>query len=173
MKKMVLIFCKKDLKMFKKMTRRDRQIEPLEAFEILKNNDYGVLSTICENGYAYGVPLNYIYLNDSIYFHGAPGGLKLDNIKANNKVSFCVVGDTMLLSNNFHTNYESVIVFGKATEVFDDEKREMISAFINKFSKGKVDKWKEYMEMMIDKTNVIKISIENINAKSLAPRHIL
>lgn len=159
--------------MFKKMRRLDRKIEPLEAFEILKNNGYGVLSTTCENGYAYGVPVNYIYLNDSIYFHGTPNGLKLDNIKANNKVSFCVVGDTMLLSDKFNTNYESVIVFGKATEVFDKEKREVIMAAINKFSKGQIDKWQEYMEMMIDKTKVMKIRIENISGKSLAPRHIL
>lgn len=159
--------------MFKKMRNRARQIEPLEAFEILKNNDYGVLSTTCENGYAYGVPLNYVYLKDSIYFHGASRGLKLDNIKANNKVSFCVVGDTMLLSDKFNTNYESVIIFGKASEVFDTEKRDVMFEFINKFSKGKLDKWEEYLEMMIDKTMVMKISIENISGKALAPLHIL
>lgn len=159
--------------MFKRMKSQDRKIEPKEAFEILKNNDYGVLSTICENGYAYGVPLNYIYLNDSIYFHGAPGGLKLDNIKTHNKVSFCVVADTMHLSNNFHTNYESVIIFGRAIEVSDAEKRDVMFAFINKYSKGQIDTWKQYLEMMIDKTKVIKISIENISGKALAPLHIL
>lgn len=159
--------------MFKKMRKRDRQVEPLETFEILKKNTHGVLSTTCENGYAYGVPLNYIYLKDNIYFHAAPGGLKFDNIELNNKVSFCVVGDTMLLSNKFHTNYESVIIFGKANEVFDKEKREVMLEFINRFSKGKIDEWEKYMEMMIDKTKVIKISIENISGKALEPLHIL
>ena len=34
-----------------------------------------------EDGYAYGVPLNYVYVDNSIYFHCAKEGHKLDNIK--------------------------------------------------------------------------------------------
>lgn len=39
--------------MFSEMRRKDRELKNDEAIEILKNNTYGVLSTISENGYLY------------------------------------------------------------------------------------------------------------------------
>jgi uncharacterized protein len=36
---------------------------------------------------------------------------------------FCVVGRTQILPDEFSTKYESVIVFGRAIEVSDDEKK--------------------------------------------------
>lgn len=62
--------------MFKQMRRKEREIENIEAEEILKNGEYGVLSTVGENGYSYGVPLSYVYLNNSINFHCALEGQK-------------------------------------------------------------------------------------------------
>ncbi len=74
--------------MFSEMRRKDRELKNDEAIEILKNNTYGVLSTISENGYPYGAPISYIFFNNSIYFHSAIKGHKLDNISNNNRVSF-------------------------------------------------------------------------------------
>lgn len=111
------------INMFKEIRRKDRKVEPSEAIDILKKCDYGILSTVNENRYPYGIPLSYVYSNDSIYFHNAVGGYKLENIKNNDKVSFFVVGQTDVLSDKFSTKYESVIIFGRAKEVFEDEKK--------------------------------------------------
>ena len=75
--------------MFKEMRRKERSIDNQQAIELLKKGQYGVLSTVGENGYAYGIPLNYAYHEGNIYFHCAAEGSKLDNIAYNNKVSFC------------------------------------------------------------------------------------
>ena len=40
----------------------------------------------------YAVPLSYVFHDQCIYFHCATEGHKLDNIRANPAVSFCVVG---------------------------------------------------------------------------------
>ena len=56
---------------FREMRRMDRKISDNQARELLKNNTYGVLSTIGVDGYPYGVPLNYVFFNDAIYFHCA------------------------------------------------------------------------------------------------------
>ncbi|MFL0197848.1 pyridoxamine 5'-phosphate oxidase family protein [Clostridium sp. WILCCON 0269] len=72
--------------------------------EILINGEYGVLATNGEDGYNYATALNYVYINDKIYFHCATEGHKLDNIKVNNKVSFCVVGKTQVVPNKFTSN---------------------------------------------------------------------
>ena len=43
--------------MNEKMRRKDRETTEERAYEILKNGEYGILSTIGEDGYPYGVPL--------------------------------------------------------------------------------------------------------------------
>ena len=152
--------------MFREMRRQDRKTGNEEAAAILAAGEYGILSTVGDNGYAYGVPLSYVYSNGSIYFHCAPEGHKLDNIKHNNKVSFCVVGATEVLPESFSTKYESVIVFGKASEVYDDEKREALMAILKKYSSGFMDKGIEYLKSDSCKTKVIKIEIEHMTGKS-------
>jgi uncharacterized protein len=151
--------------MLKEMRRKDREIEALEAIEVLKKCEYGILSTVDENGYPYGVPLSYVYANDSIYFHSAVEGHKLENIKKNDKVSFGVVGQTDVLPDKFSTKYESVIIFGRAKEVFDDEKNAALLELINKYSADYIEKGKIYIKNASDKTKVMKISIDHISGK--------
>ena len=151
--------------MFRKLRRSEKEIKNTEAIEILRNCEYGILSTTSENGYAYGVPLNYVYINDSIYFHCATEGYKLDNIKNNDKVSFCVVGQTAILPDEFSTKYESVILFGRANEAFDDEKEEALLELIKKYSKDHIEEGKEHIKRASSKTKVIKVTVEHISGK--------
>lgn len=152
--------------MFKEMRRKDRELKNDEIIEILKNNTYGILSTISENGYPYGVPISYIFFNNSIYFHSATKGHKIDNILNNSKVSFCIVGETCTLPDKFTTNYESVIVFGKAIEVLDDEKNSALLEIVKKYSPDYIEEGKEYIEKAGKATKVLKISIEHISGKA-------
>ncbi|URZ18577.1 pyridoxamine 5'-phosphate oxidase family protein [Clostridium felsineum] len=151
--------------MFREMRRKDRELRNDDIIEILKNNEYGILSTISENGYPYGVPLSYIYMNDSIYFHSALDGHKLDNIKISDKVSFCVVGETSVVPDEFTTNYESVIILGKAKEIFDDEKTSVLLEILKKYSKEYIEKGKIYIEKAGQRTKVFKIDINHISGK--------
>ncbi|AQR95015.1 pyridoxamine 5'-phosphate oxidase [Clostridium saccharoperbutylacetonicum] len=152
--------------MFKEMRRSDRLISTEEAKVMLEKCDYGVLSTIGENGYPYGLPINYVYKDNALYFHCATEGTKLENLKNSNKVSFCVVGDTCVLPDKFSTNYESVIVFGKANEVLGEEKNMILLELINKYSPDYIENGKKYISASIIKTNVIKIDIEHISGKA-------
>lgn len=152
--------------MFREMRKKDRQIENAEAINILKNCEYGILSTIDENGYPYGVPLSYAYVDNAIYFHCALEGKKLDNIKDNNKVSFTVVGEVEALPSKFSTKYESVIVFGRAFEVFEEEKYKALVAILNKYSKEYLEQGKAYIKNDISKTKVIKISVDHFTGKA-------
>lgn len=153
--------------MFKQMRRKERQIEIIEAEEILKNGEYGVLSTNGENGYSYGTPLSYVYFNNSVYFHCALEGQKLENINYNNKISFCVVGKTCVIQAKFSTKYESTILFGEANEVFGEEKNEALIAILKKYSPDFIDKGKLYIKNAGDKTKVIKININKISGKAI------
>jgi nitroimidazol reductase NimA-like FMN-containing flavoprotein (pyridoxamine 5'-phosphate oxidase superfamily) len=151
---------------FREMRRKDRELKNDEIIKVLKNNSYGILSTISENGYPYGVPISYIFSNDSIYFHCAIKGHKLDNILNNHKVSFSVVGNTCVLPDEFSTKYESIIVFGKAIEVFDDEKNMALLETLNKYSPNFIEQGKEYINKAGKATKVIKICIDHISGKA-------
>jgi len=106
--------------MFREIRLKDRIVSDEKTIEIIKKGSYGVLSTIGEDGYPYGVPLNYTYFDNCICFHCAQKGHKLENIDFNKKVSFCVVTKSDVLGNEFDTDYESAVAFGKATVVADD-----------------------------------------------------
>lgn len=151
--------------MFRGMRRKDRALSDERAREILKNGDFGVLSTVGENGYAYGIPVNYGYMEDAIYFHCATEGYKLDNIAFNDKVSFCVIGKTLPLPETFSYSYESVVAFGRAQEVTGDEKQQALLALVSKYSAAFMEKGREYIKKDHSKTTVIKITIEHLTAK--------
>lgn len=152
--------------MFKPMRKKDRGLDDEQAARLLEKGRYGVLSTAGENGYAYGIPLNYAYHNEGVYFHCALEGSKLDNIRYNNRVSFCVVGDTEPLPDRFSYRYESVIVFGRAEEVFDGEKEEALAALIQKYSGEFMEKGLQYIKRDGGKTKVFKIGIEHMTGKA-------
>jgi hypothetical protein len=152
--------------MFREMRRKDREIKNNEVIQILANSDYGILSTVSQNGYPYGVPVNFVFINNSIYFHCATEGHKLANILNHSQVSFCVVGQTCILPDKFSTKYESVILFGIANEVFEDEKNNALLEILKKYSSGYIEKGKEHIKNSNKAIRVIKISIEHCTGKA-------
>ena len=152
--------------MFKEMRRKDKKLDNTEALRILEAGQYGILSTTGSNGYAYGVPISYAYVNNCIYFHCAAEGHKLDNIEQNDRVSFCVVGDTAILPESFSVRYKSVILFGRALEVFGEEKRTALEAIIAKYSPDYIKEGSEYIKNSSGDTRLFKIEIEHMTGKA-------
>jgi hypothetical protein len=152
--------------MERNIRRTDRAISEREAKRILEEGEFGVLSTVSPDGQPYGVPVNYGYCGDVLYFHCAREGHKLENLTANNRVSFCVVGRTEVLPEKFATNYESVIVFGKAFELTDHEKHIGLLEIVKRYSPGFMAEGLKYIENAAHKTRVYKIGIESITGKS-------
>ncbi len=150
----------------KKMRRKDRAIPDDEAAALLEKAEYGVLSTVSEEGVPYGVPLNFCFIDGCLFFHSAVTGLKLDNIQANKTVSFCIVGETQLLPAKFSTRYESVIVSGEAEEVFAAEKRRGLEGLLRKYSPGHMERGKRYIDTDRQKTRVFKITITALTGKA-------
>ncbi len=150
----------------KNVRRKDRELSIESATKLLAEGEYGVLSTAGPDGQAYGIPLNYVYKENRLYFHCALEGHKLDNIKANNKVSFCVVGRARVLPDKFTTSYESTIAFGTASEVQGSEKHEALLSLLEKYSPDFIEEGQKIIAKYIDKTTVIKIVINHITGKA-------
>ena len=152
--------------MERKLRREDRAMPESEARDILQAGEYGILSTVSNDGQPYGVPVSYAYTGEVIYFHCAVEGHKLDNLSSNNRVSFCVVGQTQVLPDKFATNYESVVVFGKAFEVTDDEKHAGLVELLKKYSPDFIEKGQRYIAGDGHKAKVYKIVIESMTGKA-------
>jgi hypothetical protein len=152
--------------MERKMRRSDRALSEEEVQVLLEKGEFGVLSTVSKDGQPYGVPLSYAYTGTGICFHSAREGHKLDNISENARVSFCVVGKTEVMPEKFSTKYQSVIVFGKISEAFDDEKKQELSELLKKYSPGFIKEGLEYRETASAKTRVFKILVESMTGKA-------
>lgn len=148
------------------MRRKDRKLAEEETMSILNTAEYGVLSTVSADGQPYGVPLNYCVQDGAIYFHCAAEGHKIANMLENAKVSFCAVGDVQILPAEFATNYESCIVQGMASEVFDAEKQSALEGLLHKYSEDFFADGLKYIDKLTKVTRVFKITMEQVSGKA-------
>ncbi len=112
--------------MFREMRRPKQLIALEECQEILASQKRGTLSVLGDDGYPYGLPLDFVYLPSvgqlgSIFFHSARQGHKLDAIAAHDKASFCVTDDGVLEEGSWWYHMRSVICFGRASLVEDPQ----------------------------------------------------
>lgn len=152
--------------MFREMRRKDRILSAQDTERLLQTGEYGILSTVGEDAYPYGIPVNYVYSGRELYFHCAVTGSKLDNIAENPKISFCVVGRTQVLPGQFTTNYESAVVFGRAQEVSGEEKQHAMELLLQKYSPDFFQSGLEYLQKADSRVKVIKIQTEHMSGKS-------
>ena len=149
----------------REMRRKDKEMGREDAIKLLSECEYGVLSTVGNDGQPYGVPLNYAYKDNCIYFHCTLTGHKIDNIENNPKVSFCVVGDTKVLPSEFSTDFVSAVAFGVASEVQGTERYDAFILILEKFSPDFMEEGKKFIEKFHKATKVIKIEIQHISGK--------
>ena len=109
--------------MFREMRRRKQGLSEEDIDQILAAQKRGVLSVHGEDGYPYGLPVNFLYdaAESCIYIHGAKAGHKIDAIAADPRVCFTTWDDGILDADGWSYHVKSVIAFGRA-ELIEDEK---------------------------------------------------
>ena len=114
--------------MFRKMRRFKQQMTDEACKDVLRDEKRGVLSVIGDDGYPYGIPIDYWYCDEDgkIYFHGAKEGHKIDAVRACDKVSFTVIDEGVREGEDWPLHFQSVIVFGRIREVEDYDKAMVI-----------------------------------------------
>lgn len=96
-----------------------------DALALLSSQNWGVLSVAGENGIPYGVPVNYGFLDGKIYIHhtDAADSLLTSLLTQNSNVCFTVVGRHEVDEPILSTHYDSVILFGTAALVTDEDEK--------------------------------------------------
>ena len=130
--------------MFREMRSKANMLTNEEVENILKTSPNGTLALYGENGYPYSVPVNFVYSDGKIYFHGAAEGYKLDCMKKDPHVSFSVIGKDDIAKESFTTLFSSVIAFG-TIRVIDtmEEKIPVLEAMVGKYSAEFMESGKE------------------------------
>ena len=149
--------------------RKERAIKtPREMELLLERMPVGRLAVTTVDG-PYIVALNYLFLEDSIYFHSGQAGRKIEALRADSRVCFLVddVGPQILHEQGCGISqiYESVICFGK-TEIVEGlaEKRRILERMVRKFVPTNYP-LSPMKDQNIEKTLVVKIVIESMSGK--------
>lgn len=109
--------------MFRQMRRKKQQLSQDACIALLKQEPRGVLSLIGDDGYPYGLPIDFWYneVDGCLYFHCAQQGHKIDAIRSCGKASFCVYDQGYREDGDWPLHIQSVIVFGRIRLVEDPE----------------------------------------------------
>ena len=146
-----------------------------KIIQFLNDENTGRISSIDEGGYPQIIPMNFVFINDSIYLHSHTKGEKLDNIRRNSKVGFEVDRNLEFLPSYFFdpndasladTLYISVVIKGEANIINDVEEKVLaLNALMKKYQpEGNYEPMNKDMEVL-DAVAVIKIIPNEMNGK--------
>ena len=152
--------------MFREMRRKMQALTAEETAEILKRNTSGVLSLNGDDGYPYGVPLSYVYLDSKLYFHCAGAGHKLDSILKDEKVSFCVIDQDQVVGEEYTTYFRSVIAFGRARVLEGAEKLRPLVELCEKYYPGHLEQTRQKAEHALKNVSIVEVTIEHMTGKT-------
>ena len=150
---------------FRKMRRFRQALSRAEAEEILRNGTSGVLACLGDGGYPYAVPVSYFYEDGRICFHMAKTGHKADALAACDKVSFCVIGQDVIVPEEVTTYFKSVIAFGRAKILAGDEKMAAARKLADKYSADFPEAIEKDIRNNFDAMHMVEITVEHLTGK--------
>ena len=152
--------------MFRELRRKKQLLSEQETLRVLEEGKTGIVGVLGDDGYPYTVPINYVSLENKIYFHSAKKGQKVDAIAKEPKVSMTVVEKDDVVSREFTTYFRSIQLFGKAYVVEDEAERNVaFRALCEKFSGADLDRYEEIMSKEAAAAAIVRIDIEHITGK--------
>ena len=146
-----------------------------KIIKFLNEEDTGRISSIDEQGFPQIIPMNFVFLNDSVYMHSHIRGEKIENIKRNSKVGFEVDRNLEFLPSYFSdpedasladTLYISVVIKGEALLVKNNEEKVLaLNGLMKKYQpEGRYKPMDKDMDVL-DATAVIKTIPKEMNGK--------
>jgi nitroimidazol reductase NimA-like FMN-containing flavoprotein (pyridoxamine 5'-phosphate oxidase superfamily) len=131
---------------------------------------------LADGGVPYVVPLNYVWLHGSFYFHGAEEGRKMDIMRRNPDACITIGESYGTLPHpvpaKTDTAYMSIMAFGAMEPVAGlAEATEVMQAMLDKYAPGYYKERlarshvERYVSSMGSKTAVFKMTVRQLTAK--------
>ena len=167
------------------MRRSEFEIKDQQHIEeVLHTISYGTLALAKENK-PYSIPINFVYDDGAIYFHGAKAGRKKEYMLHNSLASFSAVEPFSMIQSYFSTNdglacpathfFRSIICDGNVEIVKDyDTKVKALQLLMEKLQpEGKYKHLSEDVyEKMINATEVFCLHIKEMSGKVKLGQHL-
>jgi hypothetical protein len=149
----------------REMRRHDKRMDEARVLEILEQADYGTMAVFGDEEYPYAVPVNFVYYEKAIYIHCANDGHKLDAIKKHQKVGFTIVMNDKIIPEELSTKFESVVIFGKANIVKNEDRVRTLYALGMKYAYEHQEIVESGIAKELPLTTMIKIEIDHMTGK--------
>lgn len=151
------------------MRRPEKEIKDRAQIEAILHRAQVCRIAMCQDDVPYVVPMSFGYRDNSLYFHSASAGKKIDIIKRNNRVCFELDVDQEHVDSptpsECSTRYRSVIGFGRAVFVTDPaEKRRALDILMQHYADSQSQGF-EYSKKPFSKVTIIKVEIESMTGK--------
>ncbi len=155
--------------MFREVSRKNKRIPLEESLAILKNSKRGVLSMNGDDGYPYGVPLNHYYNDEDgcLYFHGGNAGYRIEAVNNDPKVSYCIIDEGKKRENDWALEFRSVIVFGRAEFINDEETIKDITIRLSHNFTSDDNYIEKEIKASLYRTTLIRLTPEHITGKKI------
>jgi nitroimidazol reductase NimA-like FMN-containing flavoprotein (pyridoxamine 5'-phosphate oxidase superfamily) len=170
------------------MRRKDREMDPDFAREVIDRSQYGVLACVTPSGKPYAIPLSIARNGDRLFFHSATAGSKVDYLPDGQEVALTFVSHvqvpelfspeefanmlkdpgaaSQLGSKVFTTEFESACVQGKVYELTDPaEKISGLRCICEKFTPEKMAFFELAAGGALKITKVYEVRIESLTGK--------
>lgn len=122
------------------MRRMDRKLSDDDTRQVLERSEYGFLATINEDGSPYCIPMNAALVGNTLYFHGAKAGHKLNNLRRDARACYSAVYSAVNIPAEFTYNYASCVATGTLREITDEaERMAAMRALVTKYSADFID----------------------------------
>ncbi len=149
------------------MRRKEREVKDQRIIDsVIRDADVCRLG-MCSQDEPYIVPMCFGRTGNSIFFHCAKEGKKMDFIRKNSRVCFEIEGKASIAREStpckWSIEYISVIGFGRASIVEDaDERKSALAAILDHY--GGEGPYK-FEEKAFGKTAIIKVEMEEMTCK--------
>ncbi len=121
------------------------------------------------DGAPYVTPTNHWRMDDYVYWHGSSASRMLKAQSKGIPVCFSVTHlDGIVFSRaafNHNVNFRSVMAFGNAEFVEEDDKRRVLEAFVERVAKGLWESARQPTEQEWKATKVIRLRLDEVSAK--------
>ncbi len=146
-----------------------------KIIKFLSEESTGRISSIDKEGFPQIIPMNFVFLDNSVYMHSHIRGEKIENIKRDSKVGFEVDRNLEFLPSYFSdpddasladTLYISVVIKGEAILVEDKKEKVLaLNGLMKKYQpEGRYTPMRDDMDVL-DATAVIKVTPKEMNGK--------
>ena len=149
------------------MRRKDREESEAFALAVLRDCEYAVLATVNEDSTPYCIPVSPVLWENTVYFHCALEGQKLENLQNRPDVCLTCVGKTQLCPQKFTTAYESAVAYGRAQLVEDEqEKRFALRILCEKYAKDNLENAEAAISRSLARTGIVKITLARVTGQA-------